>query len=117
MFFFVHSTQKTVTKLIIKSSIKYNQHFLNGNMYGNPIIFQVINIQHVRDPNKIPQNTLKQLNLLQKIIKQKDIEWEKVVKGSKHLTDKLKQTREMILEFMKYNQSTDEIDYLYIFII
>eukprot|EP01084_Bolivina_argentea_P314640 544980_1 len=41
--------------------------------YGNAIIFKVIDIEHVRDRKQIPKNTLKQLNLLQQIIKQKDI--------------------------------------------
>eukprot|EP01084_Bolivina_argentea_P262137 443229_1 len=83
--------------------------------YGNSIIFQVVNIQHMRDRQgiQIPKNTLKQLNLLQKIIEQKDIEWEKVIKRSQQLAMKLQKTREMILEFMEYNNSTDEIDYLY----
>eukprot|EP01084_Bolivina_argentea_P151736 264818_1 len=64
--------------------------------YGKSILFKVINIQHVRDPKQIPSNTLKHLNLLQKIIKQKDIEWEKVNKRSQQLAIKLKETKEMI---------------------
>eukprot|EP01084_Bolivina_argentea_P030993 57398_1 len=77
--------------------------------YGDSVIFEINKIFH----EDIAKNTLKQLNLLQQIIEQKDIEWHTVIKRAQQLAIKLKTTREMISEFMKYNNSTDEIDYLY----
>eukprot|EP01084_Bolivina_argentea_P262142 443237_1 len=81
--------------------------------YGHSIFFEVINITHIKDSKQIPNNTLKQLNLLQKIIKQKEIAWESVTKRTDALINKVKQTREMIMSVMQHDDTKDEIDYLF----
>eukprot|EP01084_Bolivina_argentea_P039243 72537_1 len=97
--------------------ISAHKHESEWLFFGSCTIFEVVDIIQPsdRDRSEIPENTLKQLNLLQKIIKNQDIEWENNVKRAKSLSVKLHKTRDMILKFMDYNigKGMDEIDYLF----
>eukprot|EP01084_Bolivina_argentea_P260720 440374_1 len=106
---------KTINPNYIISKFQANQpRYLNVNwisahnhenewlFFGDSIIFEVINIKH----KEIPANTLKQLNLLQRLITNKPIEWKNEQKRSVALATKLETTRKT----MKYFDFCDEID-------
>ena len=81
--------------------------------FGHSIIFQIYNIRNMRHPEQIPSNTLKQLNLLQNIIKNKEIKWDKKTEQRANgLSNKLKTVRDMNIDSMKYDNLNDEVDAL-----
>ncbi len=75
--------------------------------FGKSIIFEIANIRNMNDMEEI---SLKQLNILQKIIKTNDIEWKDPI--TDELAIKLEKIRRMNLDFMEYHNTNDEIDYL-----
>eukprot|EP01084_Bolivina_argentea_P185632 320105_1 len=75
--------------------------------YGDNIIFKIHDIYHT-DKAQIPKNTLKQLNLLQRIIENKEINWEKEPKSRVNkLCQKLQKTREMNIALLTPNNEED----------
>eukprot|EP01084_Bolivina_argentea_P259872 438687_1 len=80
--------------------------------FGNSIIFEVVDIYHVRYPQQIPPNTLKQLNMLQQIIKNKTIQWQKMEQIVNGLESNLIETRKINEIMIQYEDINDEIDSL-----
>eukprot|EP01083_Nonionella_stella_P064725 168981_1 len=96
--------------------VKYFSRFGNEDellFFGNSVIFEIKNMWRMRDPNfkQIPRNTLRQLNLLQRIIKGKHINWDKA-KNIKSLAKKLKEAMPIIVATMEYENLHDEVDTL-----
>eukprot|EP01084_Bolivina_argentea_P315211 546045_1 len=108
---------KTINENYIISKFESNQpRFMNVNwisahnnenewlFFGESIIFEIVDIKH----KQIKRHTLKQLNLLQRIITNKPIEWKKEQKRSIALSHKLQESRKTIQHF----DFCDEIDLL-----
>eukprot|EP01084_Bolivina_argentea_P147559 258154_1 len=77
--------------------------------YGNNIIFKIYKIIH----QEVPKNTLRQLNLLQEIIENREINWEKQPKSRMNkLCKRLEKIREMNLDLsLEKNKDKDvELD-------
>eukprot|EP01084_Bolivina_argentea_P283251 485054_1 len=79
--------------------------------FGTSIIFEVCNIRKMRNPKEIPVTTLQQLNLLQRIIKNKQINWQEETDTTKSLSLSLAITRNINANTIKYIND-DEIDSL-----
>eukprot|EP01083_Nonionella_stella_P318708 1166317_1 len=79
--------------------------------FGHSVIFEIANMRHMRHPEQIPSNTLRQLNLLQRIIKNKHIHWDKE-KSIKSLANKLKKAMKINISTMEYDNLYDEVDTL-----
>eukprot|EP01083_Nonionella_stella_P311727 1112467_1 len=81
--------------------------------FGNSVIFEIVNMRHMQHPEQIPNNTLHQFNLLQRIIKNKQINWEKQKqKNIKSLANKLHKMRQINVATMEYDSLNDEVDVL-----
>eukprot|EP01083_Nonionella_stella_P067812 179610_1 len=81
--------------------------------FGTATLFEVLDIEYVADRKQIPPHTLKQLNLLQQLIKGKAIEWNEVTKRSRILAQKLCTIRDLNMKLLRFNDSMDHIDYLW----
>eukprot|EP01083_Nonionella_stella_P022113 61137_1 len=81
--------------------------------FGNAVIFEIMNMRHMRHPEQIPENTLRQFNLLQRIIKNKKIEWDKEKqKNIKSLAKKIQKVRQINVSTLEYDSLNDEVDAL-----
>eukprot|EP01084_Bolivina_argentea_P272769 464495_1 len=89
------------------SDFAHEQEYL---FYGDNIIFNISNIMHKEVPNKKGDRALKQLNLLQRIIENKKIIWDKEPKSRKNkLCQHLEETRNMNIEILN-NEENDNND-------
>eukprot|EP01083_Nonionella_stella_P260341 887817_1 len=82
--------------------------------FGNSVIFEIVNMRHMRHPEQIPKNTLRQFNLLQRIIKNKKIEWnkEKQNEWDNSLAKQIQKVREINVSTLEYDSLNDEVDAL-----
>eukprot|EP01084_Bolivina_argentea_P044722 82285_1 len=74
--------------------------------FGKLIIFKIQDIIH----KEIQKNTLKQLNLLQEIIENKQVNFDKIPKRVNTLCQKLIKTREMNLESLSSTNKTVQVE-------
>eukprot|EP01083_Nonionella_stella_P176976 620718_1 len=97
--------------------VKYFSRFGNEDellFFGNSVIFEIVNMRHMRHPEQIPKNTLRQFNLLQRIIKNKKIEWnkEKQNEWDNSLAKQIQKVREINVSTLEYDSLNDEVDAL-----
>eukprot|EP01083_Nonionella_stella_P175956 614345_1 len=82
--------------------------------FGHSVIFEIADMHYMTQPDQIPKNTLNQLNLLQRIIKNKHIKWEDEKKRTriKSLARRLTTVRQINVAAMEYDNLNDEVDAL-----
>eukprot|EP01084_Bolivina_argentea_P227976 385120_1 len=77
--------------------------------YGDSIVFKISRIYHA----EIPNNTLKQLNILQRIVKNKQFNWDRIEaslkKRIKILAKRLEKTRKINIGWFKYQKEKHDI--------
>eukprot|EP01083_Nonionella_stella_P270721 916882_1 len=97
-------------------NVKDFSHYSNEEewlFFGHSVIFDIANMRHMRNPREIPTNTLHQFNLLQRIIKNKQINWDEELRSKiESLANKLERTMEINVSTMEYDNLHDEVDTL-----
>eukprot|EP01084_Bolivina_argentea_P137687 242493_1 len=103
----VSQFMKDQTRYVDVSWISDFSHEKEYLYYGDNIIFKIHDIYH-NDKGQIPKNTMKQLNLLQRMIENKKINWDKEPKSRvDKLCQKLQKTREMNIALLTPNNEED----------